>query len=680
MVRLRSPQVKVLRNLLALLLVLPLLLSVFALFSLGPAVPEAQAATLCPEFKSGSLSPSDVAVNPNKIREEDTVAKACSAGGIIGWVKCKIAEFFTDLRGTGDLDLRDSQMPAYLRRANELALSGDLEKREEPGGITGSIAKMLPPGYKQDNLDPIKELTESEGQLVTGKIFLNNNALQKTFTETVYEEPDLNSVKGYYDLEVGSGNSNYQVEGRFGEVAPLYDRFGLLKQALLPFAGEVGIPTDDCIGYDPSIIAVTGFNQANPLRDVPWTAFQPIPEADRQPVDVQCTQTGTSTCPEGASNYATPTICTIGCSGTCVNSNVGVKKCCCPTGKVCSVFTPIYSCPATAGTKTYEVGGNLDVQTQVSLASETWERIGAVSSNPGEGGVFNVLLPPGTSFRTDQAKPQLKFDYAPHTQAQYSDGSTLNIASLGNVGEAVDCLIYGLTAHPADARPQACAEVLESGFSGLAGDCPEGGQEITAQLAAQMQDGHEQLLPNTVTARSDAGRMCITPTMIIIHWSGGWDNDQGNDATYGTLIQRNLACQLASDTNDIIIMQPFYETQVELPWCAGTWNVYSINNELAGGYVPSPLEPEYGSVDIRFTDESGNPSRIGNPYKPSQTVFPEKSVVDHAVSATCAIMKQYNIPWTQIYGHYQVPGSGKPDPGREFLEDYFIPRVKNECY
>lgn len=228
--------------------------------------------------------------------------------------------------------------------------------------------------------------------------------------------------------------------------------------------------------------------------------------------------------------------------------------------------------------------------------------------------------------------------------------------------------------------PSATGTQAGTDLSGLAGVCPEGGQEITAQLASQMQNGHEQFLPNTVTARSEDGRLCITPTTIVIHWSGGWDNDQGNDATYGTLIQRNLACQLASDTNDTILMQPFYETQVEYPWCAGAWNIYSINNELAGGYIPSPGDPEYGSVDIRFTDESGNPSRIGNPYKPSQTVFPEKSVVDHAVSAACAIMKQYNIPWTQIYGHYQVPNSGKPDPGKEFLENWFIPRVKNECH
>lgn len=650
MVRLRSPQVRVLRNLLALLLVLPLLLSVFALFSLGPAVPEAQAATLCPEFKSGSLSPSDVAVNPNKIREEDTVAKACSAGGIIGWVKCKIAEFFTDLRGTGDLDLRDSQMPAYLRRANELALSGDLEKREEPGGITGSIAKMLPPGYKQDNLDPIKELTESEGQLVTGKIFLNNNALQKTFTETVYEEPDLNSVKGYYDLEVGSGNSNYQVEGRFGEVAPLYDRFGLLKQALLPFASEVGIPTDDCIGYDPSIIAVTGFNQANPLRDVPWTAFQPILEADRQPVDVQCTQTGTSTCPEGASNYATPTICTIGCSGTCVNSNVGVKKCCCPTGKVCSVFTPIYSCPATAGTKTYEVGGNLDVQTQVSLASETWERIGAVSSNPGEGGVFNVLLPPGTSFRTDQAKPQLKFDYAPHTQAQYSDGSTLNIADLGNVKGALDCIVNGLTAHPANANPTACSSALEF-FPGLPISCTDEATPLPT----------DKFPSNSGSAVAERARAVVNNLYQGFWCSWNWSKTDYPELFNETLFQQNPNPSRSEVENcaDCLF------------WC--TWLVWkthsdhgpSLNSQDMKAYYESQgrfkdvakiTYQDVSSGDVVFFDVHNSLPRldhVGIVYSVSKDaiVFVQSNAPDKFAAITVSENgKIQDLPWAKVAG------------------------------
>jgi len=326
-------------------------------------------------------------------------------------------------------------MPSYLRRANQLALSGDPES-EEPGELSGSIARVLPPGYRQDDLNPLTELTKSEGQLVTGKIVLNNRALQKSFTATipgeVYEDTGFDPSRlGYYDLQVGTdeeASPNYDVEGRFGEVSPLYDRFGLLKQALVPFAGEVGIPEldENCSDYDPSVIVVTqtaGFEEANPNRLAPWQAYQPIPEEDKEEETLPCT-----TDEEGN----------------------------------------VISCPPDAGTFDYEIGGNLDVQTDVSLAGDAWERMGAPSTSPGSGGLFNILLPPGAFFRTDQAKPLLNFIYDPHSEDKdtYSDGSTLYIADLGNVEGATSCIYDQLTAHPANAAVGACEAAFGS-FGGF---------------------------------------------------------------------------------------------------------------------------------------------------------------------------------------------------------------------
>ncbi|MEX2053443.1 MAG: CHAP domain-containing protein [Patescibacteria group bacterium] len=401
-------------------------------------------ATLCPEFKDGSQGSSELAPNPNKVREIDPVKKACSGGGVIGFVTCKIAEFFasfsSDPGDPGKLDLRNSQMPEYLRAANQLALSGDKEallntdpsKREEPGAITGGIAKMLIPGYEQNDLDPIKQLTESEGQLVNGVIFLNQNSLQKNFTDTVYEEPNTSSDKGFYDLQIGTGEeaaSNYQTAGKFGEIAPLYDRFGLLKQGLFPPAGEVAIPDldQDCSTFDPSLIAVTGFVGESPHREVPWTAFGEIPDGDKEPSDVDCTKDE-----EGN----------------------------------------VISCPSEVEGKTYEVGGNLDIQTEISLASEAWERIGAPSNAPGEGGVFNALLLPGSTFRTEDAKPQLKFGYDPHSQGTYQEVATLPVADLGNVGGATNCIVNGVTAHPAVANSEACTAAFEF-FPGASITCTD---------------------------------------------------------------------------------------------------------------------------------------------------------------------------------------------------------------
>jgi hypothetical protein len=397
---------------------------------IAPEIPTASAATICPKFRGGNPAASDVAINPDKIREERNIPRACERGGLIAKVLCKIAEFFANLSGPGKLKLKDSQMPGYLRAANELALSGDLEEREEPGGITGGIAKMLIPGYKQNGRDPIKELTESEGRLVKGKIFLNNSALQKKFNTEVYRRDDVTSGEGYYDLKIGTdeeASSNYQVEGRFGEISPLYDRFGLLKQGLMPSAETIEIPDKNCIDYDPSVIAVTEFEGANPNRDVPWTAYKPIPGEDQEGKIVPC-----------------------------------------PKDEEGNVI----SCPTESGSETYGAGGNLDVQTKVSLASEAWERIGAPSNSPGEGGVFNVLLPPDTSFRTDQAEPQLKFDYDPHSMGNYSGGSTLYIADLGNVEGATSCIVDQLTAHPANAAHGVCEAAFEY-FAGIPIECTD---------------------------------------------------------------------------------------------------------------------------------------------------------------------------------------------------------------
>ena len=60
---------------------------------------------------------------------------------------------------------------------------------------------------------------------------------------------------------------------------------------------------------------------------------------------------------------------------------------------------------------------------------------------------------------------------------------------------------------------------------------------------------------------------------------------------------------------------------------------------------------------------------------------PSAENLDRAIASTCTMMKQYNIPWTQIFGHYQVDGMEeiKDDPGEEFLQEVFIPRVKQQC-
>jgi len=105
------------------------------------------------------------------------------------------------------------------------------------------------------------------------------------------------------------------------------------------------------------------------------------------------------------------------------------------------------------------------VQSKVSLAGGAWANMA------GPSGAFAALLPPETIFKSeDSEEPRVSFAQVGGLSGgvlwgafEKAGQSLLKIASLGNVGEAVDCIIYGLTAHPANARTQACADVLMSG-------------------------------------------------------------------------------------------------------------------------------------------------------------------------------------------------------------------------
>lgn len=201
------------------------------------------------------------------------------------------------------------------------------------------------------------------------------------------------------------------------------------------------------------------------------------------------------------------------------------------------------------------------------------------------------------------------------------------------------------------AEASACVTV---GAPAVAVGCSSAsGPDITAQLAQRITQAGAptlvNLLPATLDPRAPATRNCITPTMIVMHWAGNAnDNPRGNNQTYSTLVSRNLACQLMTDTDDVWLTQPFYANQVEMSWCANAWNIYSINNEMSG-------------ISFDSTPPPPNPTQL-----------------EYAYIATCELMEQYDIPWSQIRGHYEINPT-KTDPGREFLQEVFIPEIRNRC-
>lgn len=205
---------------------------------------------------------------------------------------------------------------------------------------------------------------------------------------------------------------------------------------------------------------------------------------------------------------------------------------------------------------------------------------------------------------------------------------------------------------------------------GIIEPCPEGGQEITSSLASKIQGGIVKLLPASNGAR--ATHFCITPTMVILHSTSGYDNDEANDTTYSVLADRDRACQLATDTNDTYLMQPFYEKQVEMAWCANSWNAYGISIEIAGECSDGPD----GKCSRTASACSPNyPLTFSNP--PPHPCAPES---DLALNAVCTVMKQYSIPWCQIYTHDDVPDATHTDPeGKDWVYNYFMARLKREC-
>jgi len=416
---------------------------ILAFLALGtPSLSFATTST-CP-IRKGAPALSDETTNTNAIGEKVGLElSACTpsllSGGIVTFNCIDIGLLAVYTNSEGKLTFSNpTSMPADLITAINLALSGDPTSKE-PGGLTGAIPKLLAPGYMQANengieVDPAIALTRAEGQPVQGWVVPNEMQKQTNLVPgseggKMEANGDTSTKIPYYDVRTAGktdqiSDKNYLIEGTFGEVAPLYDRYGLLSQGLsFPTENPVELPDVNCPTTTNNLRQITipetdSSGNTNPSRSLIWRAQEVTGKLE---------------------NKATCSVFDL----SCILKNI----------------SPI---------KVIEAKGNLDVASKVSLAGEAW------SNMAGPSGAFATLLPPQTIFKTkDSEKPTIDFEHqggnsgptfsASHTKA----ASTLKISSLGNVGSAVNCMIYGLTAHPANAQPNICDEVLASGtFSG----------------------------------------------------------------------------------------------------------------------------------------------------------------------------------------------------------------------
>ena len=407
------------------------------ILSVGP-VTAAEIPT-CPFIRKGSPALSSEAANANAVGEN----YGLSISGCIPMLpkggKARAQCFGVSFKipytnDEGQLTLSNpTNMPVELIRARTMTLSGDPESTE-PGELTGSIPKLLMPGYKQENengkeVDPNLALTKAEGQLAQGWVVENQTNIQ------VSVHPDRGELeidgthaptqtKPYWDVrtegqeeKIQVGEENYQLEGKFGEVAPLYDRYGLLAQAFsFPTDEPLELPDVNCPAENFSPRPIVPKEGVSWFRKAIWRALEVI---------------------EPISEIRECDLTDIGC--------------------IAKMFIP--------SIETLTATGDLDVQSKVSLAGGAWANMA------GPSGAFAALLPPETIFKSeDSEESRVSFSQTGGLSGLWEAfksavgaTSTLKIASLGNVGEAVDCIIYGLTAHPANARTQACADVLMSG-------------------------------------------------------------------------------------------------------------------------------------------------------------------------------------------------------------------------
>src|SRR3989344_3581162 len=152
---------------------------------------------------------------------------------------------------------------------------------------------------------------------------------------------------------------------------------------------------------------------------------------------------------------------------------------------------------------------------------------------------------------------------------------------------------------------------------------------------------------------------CSTPRMIVVHWSGGWSTAQDtyNDLNLlkdrrdtdrnGNSIKSRRSCQFAIDENETIQMLDLYSNPnaVQMGWCAGgDNNIGSFNLEISGAWFDITLDNP-GSLQFKKLEAETN----------------------EAIRVTCDLIKRYNIPKTEVYGHYQLQ-YGKSDPGINYLK------------
>lgn len=150
------------------------------------------------------------------------------------------------------------------------------------------------------------------------------------------------------------------------------------------------------------------------------------------------------------------------------------------------------------------------------------------------------------------------------------------------------------------------------------------------------------------------------PAGIVIHTDGqsgtswrNWDRER----TYETLAERGIDVHFGVDTRGVSqYLRMYRELVTPTRGASGFGNYISI--EMSGRnydeIFDTTVDPQKREMIRRITDKT--------------------------VGLAVRLMDQYEIGWETVLGHYAASASGKTDPGRRYMEDYFLPRLISEYY
>jgi hypothetical protein len=151
-------------------------------------------------------------------------------------------------------------------------------------------------------------------------------------------------------------------------------------------------------------------------------------------------------------------------------------------------------------------------------------------------------------------------------------------------------------------------------------------------------------------------RTLIRPVGIIIHTDdqgGNWFDFWNTGVTYESLLSNQTDVHFAVDRHGIaqfLRMYPDFCTPAR--GTKGFMDYISI--EMCGR--------EYNQV----LDPKANVEKV--------TVI--KEITQNTIGLVKTLIEQYGIIPANVLGHYQATASGKTDPGREYMENYFLPLLK----